>query len=703
MSWYRTGTIALTNGSAAVVGTGTAWIQAAASGEGLLAPDGKVYEIASVNSDVGITLGSPYLGASASAQAYSIVPTQSYIRELASQAAALVNAYQAVKDGAGAGKFQDGSAAAPGIAFAGDTNTGLRRTGADSFAMVAGGVDRVTLTTSLLDLAVGFKATGINATPIGGTTPSTGAFTTLSASGNVTVTGGVVQLDNAKYIHAKDASLTPIRMLGINALNVGYVGTIDAGAVTATQLMNNGVAIATLSSTGLAVTGAVSATTGITAGYGYQLGNGYQINWGGAYGAGIPTIEASSAYGFKLYPTGSTSGVSFHLDASGNLGLGVTPSAWIGNRRVMAVGGAVVANINYAAPIGETAYNFYYTSGGTPTYQTNGPAAIVDFNNTTVEGFSWRVAPSGTAGAPVTFTQAMTLDASGNLGLGVTPSAWQSGTKAIESDGVSIWARGTNGGEFLTNAYYNGSAFFYKASAAASRYLQQAGAHRWYTAPSGTAGNAISFTQAMTLDASGVFQVAQTTAGPLDVNGVSVGPSVTGGIDYNHATGTASGILYARFNYAGGNIGSITQSGTTAVAYNTTSDHRLKTNVRNSDAKRFKDIRFVDFEWTDGRHDCGVIAHELQAIYPDLVIGEKDAVEVRTVEIAPAVPAVLDEGGNVVTPEVPAVTEEQTHPVYQQVNYTGLIARMGTVTQQLLAQVEALTARVAALEGNPNA
>jgi len=40
-------------------------------------------------------------------------------------------------------------------------------------------------------------------------------------------------------------------------------------------------------------------------------------------------------------------------------------------------------------------------------------------------------------------------------------------------------------------------------SAAATSYSQSAGAHKWYTAPSGTAGNPISFTQAMTLDASG--------------------------------------------------------------------------------------------------------------------------------------------------------------------------------------------------------
>jgi len=102
------------------------------------------------------------------------------------------------------------------------------------------------------------------------------------------------------------------------------------------------------------------------------------------------------------------------------------------------------------------------------------------------------------------------------------------------------------------------------------------------------------------------------------------------------------------------------------------------------------DIQFRDFEWVDGRHDCGVIAHELQAVYPDLVLGDKDATEVRTVEITPEV---KDAEGNVVTP---AVTEEQTFPKYQQVNYMGLIGRMGTVIQQQQLAIEALTARLTA-------
>jgi hypothetical protein len=96
----------------------------------------------------------------------------------------------------------------------------------------------------------------------------------------------------------------------------------------------------------------------------------------------------------------------------------------------------------------------------------------------------------------------MTLDASGNLGLGVTPSAWSGSYKAIQ---ISSYASITQGGNdtYIGNNWYNDGTNKYLQTNAASLYGQSGGSHIWYNAPSGTAGNAISFTQAMTLDASG--------------------------------------------------------------------------------------------------------------------------------------------------------------------------------------------------------
>ena len=53
------------------------------------------------------------------------------------------------------------------------------------------------------------------------------------------------------------------------------------------------------------------------------------------------------------------------------------------------------------------------------------------------------------------------------------------------------------------NFYFDGSNNKYIANGEASYHQQTAGKHEWYTAASGTAGNTITFTQAMTLNAAG--------------------------------------------------------------------------------------------------------------------------------------------------------------------------------------------------------
>jgi len=107
-------------------------------------------------------------------------------------------------------------------------------------------------------------------------------------------------------------------------------------------------------------------------------------------------------------------------------------------------------------------------------------------------------------------TTAVTVDTSQNVGIGVTPSAWGSGYKAIQV-GDSAFSNFGTGYVFLTqNALFGASSNTYINTAAASYYRQFAGSHAFFTAASGTAGNTISFTQAMTLDASGNLRLGTT-------------------------------------------------------------------------------------------------------------------------------------------------------------------------------------------------
>jgi hypothetical protein len=112
------------------------------------------------------------------------------------------------------------------------------------------------------------------------------------------------------------------------------------------------------------------------------------------------------------------------------------------------------------------------------------------------------------------------FDSSGNLGLGVTPSAWGSAYKALQVSTGASYAASTNAAFWYSNAYNDNTNWRYVTSTNASGYTQFGGGHFWYTAPSGTAGNAITFTERMYLDSSGlgVYGAQASSAGRLSVS-----------------------------------------------------------------------------------------------------------------------------------------------------------------------------------------
>jgi len=111
-----------------------------------------------------------------------------------------------------------------------------------------------------------------------------------------------------------------------------------------------------------------------------------------------------------------------------------------------------------------------------------------------------------------TTTQA-TVDTSGNLGLGVTPSAWGSSYKALDIGQVGTGVSGTAGNVFLAQGAYNDGSGWKRSqsSYAVNLFNAAAGAFYWFQAASGSTGSSISLTQAMTLDASGRLIVNGTS------------------------------------------------------------------------------------------------------------------------------------------------------------------------------------------------
>jgi hypothetical protein len=211
-----------------------------------------------------------------------------------------------------------------------------------------------------------------------------------------------------------------------------------------------------------------------------------------------------------IFQTTSTSGGSpverVRIDSSGNLGIG-TSSPFSKLTGIGNAGFYRSAGTSTGDPLGAQLYlgdsnfsNSYY-------YNSAPGIGAVFSAPTSVAGSLAFYTYTGVINAR---TEQMRLDSSGNLGLGVTPSAW-SGFKALQFGVGSISNNGSGDyTNFASNAFNDGTSWKYINSTSAMLYQQLLSQHAWFTAPSGTAGNAISFTQAMTLDASGRLGIGVT-------------------------------------------------------------------------------------------------------------------------------------------------------------------------------------------------
>jgi hypothetical protein len=538
-----------------------------------------------------------------------------------------------------------------------------------------------------------------------GATTVTGDISTTS-TGRLNLRGsgtGVnydFQLDN-------DDSLAYFRASRSNAVTKGYAWFLNNSTSEGMRLTSTGLGIGTSSPAtklhavgdNVASRGQLSLQTSTAQNFsqltfydrttlGMQIYQGYQAT----AGLGDVNIVNTGAAAIKFW-TANTDRMT--LDSSGNLGIGTSsPSRALTIERS---GASFPSTSNPSIRLNET------SSGRFAVMELDSSQNLNVWNGDAGAG-SIRFYRGGGSG-----TLSMSLDGSGNLGLGVTPSAWYPGVYTVLDVGAASsfggYAAGASGDEvsfMATNTFFNSSNNpIYKASGLASNYRQFNGVHQWFTAPSGTAGNAISFTQAMTLDASGNLGVGTTSpAAKLHVSGADAIYRLTdtnGGVSFwgSDATGTywrsfttdtfrwlrADGSESARIDSSGnllvgttstnetsgtgGRFGAdgyvrSTRAGSTGAAstldvYSTgasafrfyvdmagtvfatsttisaISDQRLKENVQDLDVglNAVMALKPRKFDWKSGKGkdikgDRGFIAQEFEQVFPDLIDEWKD-------------------------------------------------------------------------------
>lgn len=261
-------------------------------------------------------------------------------------------------------------------------------------------------------------------------------------------------------------------------------------------------------------------------------------------------------------------------------------------------------------------------------------------------------------------TERMRIDSSGNVGIGTA------------SPGSKLTVYGASGaGINITNA---------TTGTGATNGFQLAGgsggdAYIWNYSNSFIAV-ATNNTERMRIDSSGNLLVGTTTAlvgtGTIQAfksGGTVASFAVNGGYDAAYVYNIAN-TGYTSFRFSVNNnataVGSIAHS-TTATAYNTTSDYRLKEDYRpvSNALERIAALKPINFAWkSNGERVDGFLAHEAAEVVPEAITGAKDAVD------------------------------EEGKPVYQGIDQSKLVPLLTAALQEALTEISSLKARVAALE-----
>ena len=413
-------------------------------------------------------------------------------------------------------------------------------------------------------------------------TGGSASFTNVTVTGTTTLSGltasTALALDASKNVVSVTNTGTGNNVLSASPTLTGTIGAASLTLSTDLTLSGgtaNGVAV--LNGSKVVTSGSALTFDGATLGVTSSAVNSGDINSTNANGSAFVFKNSGTAVGWVGNGSSSFIGASasnFGINGQTNLLFGVSGTE---SMRLTSTGLGIGTSTAYSKLYLKQPGNGSGVAGFVIENSANDNRLAQYFDGS---GDEWRITASyGSTGAfkPITFwtsdTKRLTLDSSGNLGLGVTPSAWSGSFKALQlATGASL-ASGF-GVTLLTNNAINDGQWKYVTTSGASLYEQGSSQHRWYNAPSGTAGNVITFTQGMTLDASSNLLVGTTSA----MNGIGsdgkIGVQASGssgnfvvqtsGDDnlYIAKVGGYSNSTFARFSVNGTQVGTVTTNGT---------------------------------------------------------------------------------------------------------------------------------------------
>ena len=503
-----------------------------------------------------------------------------------------------------------------------------------------------------------------------------------------------LRLQNAdgskSYFVAFDTGASRLYYDGSEKLATTSTGVDVTGTVTADGLTVDGTASTVATFNGVA-SGALINIKSVDAPNGMSLG--YNVNEDfviynaqntpiRAYTNAVERLRIANNGDISFYEdTGTTP--KFFWDASAErLGIGTSSPA---SKLHVADGNITVGSSTNTSSTNTLLAGYGYNIGATTYGNTSIRSTYNNGDNSASLEFY-------TASNGLNTAERMRIDSSGNVGIGTSsPSTFTSvgASNLVVGDGT------TNKGAtiYSSSTGYGGVAFADGTGASA----QYAGLIQY-----GHSADSMNFftgaTEKMRIDSSGNLLVGTTTSSLSNEGSmwfVGGTGSYSGVLSIAHTTTNANGSGFINFGRGTSYIGSISQSGTSAVSYNTSSDYRLKKDwqAMTGASERVEALKPVNFAWkADGSRVDGFLAHELAEVVPEAVTGEKDAMRTEEYEVTPAV---LDDEGNVVTE---AVMGEREVPEYQGIDQSKLVPLLTASLQEALVEIKSLKTRIETLE-----